>query len=336
MTVPGPRGWLLVQRADAPAADRDRVDGLADRLGPPATVRRTGGPEAVDDAIERLDGRVLVVCGGDGSLHLAVNRLAALARLADTTVALFPAGTGDDLAHTLALPRDPGAMADLLRTAPARSLDLLQVGDRGVAVNALHCGVGVQAAARRQELPDGLGALAYPLGALLAGIGADGFEGEVRVDGRTLRASATRTTLMVLVMNGRTLGGGHALAPDADPCDGLLDVVVCQATGVAARAAFGVAVTRGTHLDRDDVAAARGRTVQVAGHELAWNVDGELWTDQPVDVRTIEVRPGALTLVARPRPPTRRRAHPPVSRPPPGRAGTDDRTGPGSGRGTPP
>lgn len=297
--VDRPDRWLLVQRADADPEDVDRVDALAERLGPAATVRRTHEPTDLDDAIADLDDRGLVVCGGDGSIHVAANRLVALDRL-DVAVALFPAGTGNDLAHTLELPTDVDAMVEVLTGGTVRSLDLLELGaggSHGVAVNAVHAGIGVDAAERSQDLPDRLGALAYPLGAMLAGVRAAGFTGEVRVDGEVLQPEVHDETLMVLVLNGRTIGGGHVFAPDADPGDGHLDVLVCHATGVAARAAFGVAVTRGTHLDRDDVAHARGRDVEINGPDLTYNVDGELWVDEPIEHLTIRVRPAALAML---------------------------------------
>lgn len=297
MTTNSAVRWVLVQRADADADDRARVDELARALDGAATVRRTGAADDLDPILHALGGAVLVVCGGDGSMHLAVNRLHALGRLAETPVALFPAGTGNDLSRTLALPDTPDEMAGLLQADQRLSMDLLGLGDHGVAVNAVHAGVGVDAAQRSQGLPDALGALAYPLGALLAGMNAEGFTGDVRVDGRLLVPATSSRALMVLVMNGRTIGGGHVFSPRAQVDDGALDVIVCHATGMATRAAFGTAVTRGTHLDRDDVASARGHTVRITGPGLSFNVDGELWLDQPLDDLTIEVLPGALTLV---------------------------------------
>lgn len=290
-------GWLLVQREDAPQADRDRVAALASALGGEAEVRPTGSVDDLDDAIGGLDGRTLVVCGGDGSMHLAANRLHALGRLDDVTVALYPAGTGNDLAHTLDLPAAPDRMAGLLRDGVPAGLDLLRVGDRAVAVNAVHAGVGVEAAQRSADLPDDLGALAYPLGAVLAGFRAEGFAVRVEVDGRALAPDDGDDTLMVLVMNGRTIGGGHHVAPEADPFDGHLDVVVCRATGLGARAAFGVAITRGTHLDRPDVAVGRGATVVLQDTAVTLNVDGELWVDEPVVDLQVGILPGALTIL---------------------------------------
>lgn len=285
---------VLLQRSDAAAEDRARVDALAERLGR-ATVERTDDPGDVDRVLRGLAGRDLVVCGGDGSMHVAVNRLHALGLLADTRVALFPLGTGNDLAHTLALPAGVAAMAEALEQGAVIPTDLLDLGPHGVAVNALHAGVGVDAAERSAELPDDLGAVAYPLGALLAGVRAEGFTGSVRVDGVEVVTDGD-ALLIVLVNNGRTIGGGHPLAPGADPHDGRLDVVVCMATGLAARAAFGAAIPRGTHLDREDVLSTTGESVTIRGTELRYNVDGELW-EQPLDELTIRVLPGHLRLL---------------------------------------
>lgn len=288
---------VLLQRTDAAPDDRRRVDALAHHLDT-VEVERTDGVEDVDRVVTGLEGRTLVVCGGDGSLHVAVNRLHALGELARARVALFPLGTGNDLAHTLGLTDDVDAMARLLADGSVAPMDLLDLGDHGVAVNALHAGVGVDAAARSAELPDDLGAVAYPLGALLAGVNAKGFTGTIVVDGTPVDVG-DRAMLMVLVHNGRTIGGGHPLAPDADPHDGRLEVIVSLATGLAARAAFGLAIPRGTHLQRDDVRTAAGTSVTIHGTELRYNVDGELWQD-PIDDLTVRVLPGALPLVLRP------------------------------------
>ena len=101
---------------------------------------------------------------------------------------------------------------------------------------------------------------------------------------------------MVGVGNGPYVGGGTALCPGARPDDGRLDVMVSTATGPTARATFGMALERGTHLDRDDVVAATGQVVRIRGEAVGHNVDGEL---QPaVDDRTYRLLPAGWRLVA--------------------------------------
>lgn len=289
-------GYVMLVNEAAGSADRQAVDAARATLSRAAPVRtvETGSPEDVDDAIEALDDEVLVVCGGDGSLHLAVDRLRALDRL-DVVLGLVPLGTGNDLAQGLELPLDPEEAADRICAGSPRALDLLVSDDGAVCVNALHAGIGVDAAARAQALKGTIGPVAYPLGAVAAGVAAAGWEVTVEVDGEPLGTDAGGPALLVAVMNVRTFGGGTPMAPHAEPDDGLLDVVLATATGPAARAAFGNALRKGEHLDREDVVSARGEEVTIAGASIGYNVDGEL-SDDEFTSRTWRVEPRSWRL----------------------------------------
>jgi len=207
----------------------------------------------------------------------------------------LPLGTGNDFAGHLGLDGSPQEAVTGLVDGEPQAMDLVVTDDDRVVVNAAHLGIGVTAAERSADLKDLFGQFAYPLGALAAGVAADGLDLRVRLDGE--RLDLERPALMVVIANGRTIGGGTALAPEARADDGLLDVVVVHAVEPTARAAFAAAMLRGTHLDRDEVAVGRGRAVTVSGSSLAHNRDGEL--EEMVDTtRTYRVEPGARRLVA--------------------------------------
>ena len=286
---------LLVNRAAGSSEDAvvDQVALLLRTAGHEVEVRACGQPDDVDDVVAAVGDRTLVVCGGDGSLHLAVGRLRAAGRL-DVPVGLVPLGTGNDFARAVGIPlEDPeGAVGHLLASA-TRPIDLLIGSDGRTCVNALHIGLGATAAARADAMKDNLDDLAYPLGAILAGLTEGGTPMRVEVDGE---AVADGPTLLVAVCNGTGFGGGARIAPDADPADGLLDVVVVQATGPVARAAFGIALQRGTHLERDDVELVRGRRVIIDGDDLRDDVDGELG-EPGAAAREWHVDPGAWRFV---------------------------------------
>lgn len=290
---------VLVANAAAGAAERDQVEAACGALGAAATVESVSceSPRDLDAAIADLGDRVLVVAGGDGSLHLAVERLDALApdRLASTSIGLIPLGTGNDFARGVGLPLDPVEAARAVLDGEPRPVDLLRTDGGHVVVNASHAGLGAVAAERAVELKARFGPVAYPLGALLAGAREEGRELTVTLDGEVLSDGAT---LMVGVANGPSIGGGTLLAPGAMPDDGLLDVVVVTAVGPVARVAFGAALKAGTHLERDDVRHARGHEVRIAGDPVPHDLDGEYL--EPVPSLTYTMDPAAWRLLLPP------------------------------------
>jgi diacylglycerol kinase family enzyme len=289
------RRYLVLANAQAGSVEREALDAVVGVLSAagPTEVRQPADPDALDAALTELDGRVPVVAGGDGSLHLVVNRLRRLGQLGQVTVGLLPLGTGNDFARAAGLPLDPLAAAGALTTAQPRRFDLLEDDTGRVVVNAAHAGLGADAAAAAADHKPRLGPLAYPLGALLAGLRAGGWALRVSVDG-TPYATGERL-LMVGVANGPTIGGGTPLCPVARADDGLLDVVVVVAAGPAARVGFAAALRAGAHLDRDDVHHRQGTRVQVSGEPVRHDVDGEL--DAEVTDRGYLVLAGAWSLL---------------------------------------
>ena len=115
-------GHLLVASAKAGSTDQEAVTAAVEVLGAELSVCHE--PSDLDGALDRLDGRTLVVAGGDGSLHLAVTKLRARGELARTRMALVPLGTGNDLARALDIPLDAAEAAQLVLSGSARPLDL--------------------------------------------------------------------------------------------------------------------------------------------------------------------------------------------------------------------
>jgi len=291
-----PSGHLLLASAKAGSTEQEAVDAARSVLAAagPVELVETATPEELDAALDRLDGRTLVVAGGDGSLHLTVSRLRERGELGQVRLGLVPLGTGNDLARSLDLPLDPGDAAKVVLTASPRPLDLLVDDVGGVVINAVHVGVGADAAAQAGRLKARLGVLAFPLGALTAGLRMTGWRLRVEVDGAIV-GDTHRRSLMVAVLNGPGIGGGTALVPHAEPDDGKLDVLVSYASGPLARVRFGAALSAGTHLQDRAVRVARGTTVTISGELVGVNADGEV--GEQIRRRTWHVEAGAWSLL---------------------------------------
>jgi diacylglycerol kinase (ATP) len=116
----------------------------------------------------------------------------------------------------------------------------------------------------------------------------------VRVDGKLC---FELPIFNVALANGRYFGGGMLIAPDADPSDGLLDVVALQDLSKLESVALSQHIYKGSHLTRAGVSVARGKVVEAeplaAGTEVLVDMDGE--TPGRLPLRA-ELAPGALRL----------------------------------------
>lgn len=285
-------GYVVLANSNAGSAEEDAIEAAYGvlRAEAPTELARTGSDQDVDSVLDALDGRQLVVAGGDGSVHLVMQHLHDRGESDATTLGLVPLGTGNDLARCLGIPLEPDAAAEVVVAGTVRRLDLLEDDVGGVVVNAVHAGLGAEAAQRSEAMKEDLGPLAYPIGALIAGVQEPGWALEVTVDGQRV-APDDGPVLMVGICNGSTIGGGAPLCGVAVPDDGMLDVVVVAALGPAARTAFGATLRNGRHLERDDVVHATGTEVRIEGDPVRYNADGEV--SEAVGSRTYRLRPSA-------------------------------------------
>ncbi|HEV2088907.1 MAG TPA: YegS/Rv2252/BmrU family lipid kinase [Cryptosporangiaceae bacterium] len=274
---------LVVVNGSAGTAEQEAVDRALTVLiaGAGVEVAATGDLDELAKALARRDGRRVVVVGGDGSLHAALQALHDADALDPAEpLGLVPLGTGNDLARTTGIPLDPAEAAAVALTGRARPLDLA-VDDTGtVLVNAAHVGIGAEAGRWAHAWKPALGVAAYPLGAVAAGVVTAGVPLAVEID-EAMVQRPDHPVLMVGIANGGTIGGGAPLAPDATPDDGLLDIVIASGAGPLERVGYALDLRAGDHTGRDDVTVYRARTVTVRamdGGSFSVNTDGEVTT----------------------------------------------------------
>src|SRR4051812_41340268 len=140
------------------------------RAGTDVQVVSTDAPEDLDDVLCRLEGRSVVVAGGDGSLHAVVNALNRMDLLKEIRLGLLPLGTGNDFARGLGLPLEPAEAARVIVARHTARINLI-VDDSGtVVVNNVHLGVGAQASHQAARWKSRMGRLGYAVGAVAGGV----------------------------------------------------------------------------------------------------------------------------------------------------------------------
>ena len=261
-----------------------------------------GAVRSAREAVPGLD--ALVVVGGDGLVHAGVAAVAGTG----TALGIVPAGTGNDIARGLDLPRG-GATASLelvctaLREGRTRAVDAVRVsGTAGSSwyASILASGVDALINERANAWRRPRGPARYTLAALreLAVVRSVALR-VVLDEGTAQELSFARDVLLVAVANTRCYGGGLQMAPQADPADGLLDVVVVDHLPALAALRVFPRVRAGKHLAHPAVHVHRARTValhaRAGGRTPRPYADGEPCGDLPV---RCEVVPGALRVLA--------------------------------------
>ena len=164
----------------------------------------------------------LYACGGDGTLNEVVNGAAGHPNAAITH---FPGGSGNDFIKIFS---DPARFRDLaaLLECEETSFDLIRCNDT-YAINI--CSMGLDARigteiARYKRLPGVSGSGAYILSTAVNFVKGIHEPYTVEVDGEVIEGRRT----MICVCSGRCYGGGFRPVPEAEPDDGLLDVLLVR------------------------------------------------------------------------------------------------------------
>ena len=261
----------------------------------------TEGSDDVTEAAKEWDDGLLIVAGGDGTVNDVINGLGKAGFPEGVTLALLPAGTGNDLAATLAIPERADEAEAVIRQGRVRILDVARVRSKGIGerffINVATGGIGAEISeANYEELKGRWGKLSYLRASLEVAQNFDVKEITLNLDGekRALRA------INVALGNCRYAGGGWLATPKANPEDGLLDVVVIEDVGLKEFLALApAALVRSDYLDKEGVFSARAREVLVETQPpgLEFTVDGEVIGNEPAQFVII---PRALKVIVGP------------------------------------
>jgi diacylglycerol kinase (ATP) len=234
-------------------------------------------------------GQDVVVAGGDGTVSLAAEAVAGT----DATLGILALGSFNNIAHGFGVPRELDAAVAAIVRGAATAMDVGMARHAGGEEHAFFeaAGVGLDAAgfgavelSERRGWWLGARALVRALRQRRRGM-------RLVIDGVRYGTRAPAVT----VCNGPYLGMGFALAAEADPADGLLDIVIFS--GMSRWEVLGhfARVARGARRREPRITRRRGRevTVQASSGVLPAHADGRSIGLTPV---IFTVRPGALRV----------------------------------------
>ena len=226
----------------------------------------------------------IYACGGDGTLNEVADGAAGFGNVA---VTVFSGGSGNDFVKIF---DDPGAFFDLERLMDPEEteFDMIRCNDTR-ALNI--CSVGLDArigtdVSRYKRLPLLHGFRAYAASTVVNLCKGISEPYAVQIGGETIRGEFT----FVCACNGRFYGGGFNPVPEADPTDGLLDVLLVDKVRLLQVPAIIGKYKSGRYKELGAlVRHYRTRSLSVScGKEVPVNVDGEALFADHVDFSVAE------------------------------------------------
>jgi diacylglycerol kinase (ATP) len=279
---------------------RDLVSGVVRRLGAAGHPVRILKAASSDEAEEACHAAVaggaaaVVAIGGDGTVHRVLQAVAGTA----VPLGVVPAGTGNDFAAgtgvRASVSEAAEAISAALRGEKDHSIDLARIERDGLpdrwfgAVLAAGIDALVNERANRMRWPRG--PLRYDLAIALELVRPRPRIYELLLDDADHGFEGT----LVAVGNCASYGGGMRILPDADPTDGLLDVVIAEPLGRAALMRLKPRMRRGTHVSDPRVTVFRARRVRLRSEGVIGYADGERVGPLAFEITCV---PGAVRLL---------------------------------------
>ncbi|MEK4981600.1 diacylglycerol/lipid kinase family protein [Bacillus sp. FSL K6-6540] len=233
---------------------------------------------------------LILVMGGDGSVHECVNGIAALEQ--PPLIGILPVGTCNDFARSMNLPVELTLAARALMKGQVRALDIGMAHDR-VFTNFF--GVGLITATSENINPDlkgALGRLSYFISMLQTVRSAEPFSYRMEYDGHFSKGEA----IMIYISNGRYLGTRPLPFTFDSLTDGLLDVLIIREAGLPLLKELLSRKVEGEWKPANEsISYVRAASINLITDEpMKADTDGEIYMETPA---AVSVKPRRLRFL---------------------------------------
>ena len=185
---------------------------------------------------------------------------------------IIPAGTTNDFARALHIPRDIGSAVDIITKGELIPVDIGRINDRYF----INIAGGGRITELTYEVPSKLktmlGQLAYYLKGMEMLPSIKPSEVSIEYDGKLFEGEA----MLFLVGLTNSIGGFEKLAPDASINDGLFSLLILKKTNLAEFIRIATLALRGEHVNDPNVIYTQANRIKVhAKEKVQLNLDGE-------------------------------------------------------------
>lgn len=227
---------------------------------------------------------LIISCGGDGTVHEIVNGI--MKSKSKTKLAIMPAGTVNDFADQLNLPKTATNFANLILKQQYKTIDVGMIND-DYFINVLSGGAFTNIPHDvKIDTKTILGKYAYYFQAAMEIPEQldNSYKIKYTIDNEIYHIN----TFLFLVNNTAKAGGFKYLSPKAKCDDGLLDIIIFEKTNPADLIQIFTSVFNGQHIKHSKVHYFQGKNIIIeSDKDIILDVDGEQGGSTPVIIKSI-------------------------------------------------
>ncbi|WP_067839109.1 diacylglycerol kinase [Amphibacillus sediminis] len=213
---------------------------------------------------------LVVAVGGDGTLNEVVSGISEANYR--PRLGIIPAGTTNDFARALSIPRSIDKAIDVILAGHTCKLDVGRVNEHyfvNIAGGGKLTEVSYEVPSKLKTM---LGQLAYFMKGIEMLPRLRPIYTRIEYDGQVFEDEI----MLFLVANTNSVGGFEKLAPHATMDDGLFDLLVLRKSNLAEFVRIVSQATRGAHYSDPKVFHTRAREIKIYTDEkMQLNIDGE-------------------------------------------------------------
>ncbi|WP_431061007.1 diacylglycerol kinase [Weissella paramesenteroides] len=223
---------------------------------------------------------LLVAAGGDGTINEVVNGIAPLDKR--PMLAIIPAGTTNDYARALSIPReDPLAAAKVILKGKAAKMDIGQANDSYFINIAAGGSLSELTYSVPSKLKSMYGYLAYVVKGAEMLTSIKPMDIHVKYDDGEFNG---KSAMFFLALT-NSVGGFEQIVPDAKLDDGKFTLLIVKTTKFAEILNLITEVLKGKHVNNPNLIYVKSEKVEVSSTKndrIMINLDGEYGGDAPV------------------------------------------------------
>ena len=234
----------------------------------------------------------IIVVGGDGTVNEVIGGL--IESQADIPLAIMPAGTVNDFATYLKLPKSTDAFVSMIENYELQEVDIGRISNQyfaNVVAGGAFSDVSLRVSKPKKAR---LGSLAYYLEGILSipELFKTELDLSIRADDKTFHEKA----LIFLISNTKSVGGFKQIASQADVSDGVFDILVIRKCEITDMIALSKDILLNKHIDSPFLNYFQASHIEIDAlqKDLPLDIDGEKGPNLPIVIDNI---PKALKII---------------------------------------